>query len=107
MAGNITVSIKDRQTAESWLKMVNSINEDYKTAMEEATRTIKDIQTLSDGTIVDDLVGLADSFLNAAEVTFEGINAIADTVLKVLSTVEDFVDEAKGFVQDTLKKLFN
>lgn len=106
MAG-VQVSIKDRATAEKWLRSVNEINEEYKEAMEEAARTIADIQNLSDGTIVDELVGLADSFLNAAEVTFEGINEIADTVLKVLDTVEDFVDEAKGFVQDTLKKIFN
>lgn len=106
MAGNVQVAIKDEQTARQWLEMVNVINQDYKVAMQEAANVLEDMQNFADGTLVDEFVSFGSGLLTASEAVFEGINAIADTVTQVISTVSNFVEEAEGFIKNAVNQIF-
>lgn len=106
MAGNYQISVKDEASARRWLEMVQAINEDYRVAMEEASHTLDNIQNFADGTIVDEFVGFGSSLLTATTQVFEGIDSIADTVADILTAVNTFVEEAKGFISTTMDKLF-
>ena len=106
MAGNVQIAIKDRQTAGQWLNMVLAINEDYHTAMKEAGETLTDMQNFADGTLVDDFVNFGTDLLNAAEATFKGIDAIADTVNSVLNAVENFTSNVVEGIGSAITKIF-
>lgn len=103
MAGNVKVSVKDKDSANAWLMNVMEINDDYYEAMTDAGKVLQDMQNFADGTVVDELVGIANNLLTAAQNTFNAINTIADTVNKVLDTVSNFVDDALGFLGKAAK----
>ena len=106
MAGNTQISIKDEQSAKQWLAMVQTINEDYFTAMKEAGETLTDMQNFADGTLVDDFVHFGTDILNLAQDTFNAIDAIADTVNKVLDTVKNFTTDVVGGITSAVGKIF-
>ena len=99
----IKVSVKDKDSANAWLMNVMEINDDYYEAMTDAGKVLQDMQNFADGTVVDELVGIANNLLTAAQNTFNAINTIADTVNKVLDTVSNFVDDALGFLGKAAK----
>lgn len=92
----ITISIKDEQTAKQWLTMVEDLNSDYQQAMHDAGQTLVDVQEFSEGTMVDELVKYGTDLMNAAETTFTAIAEISGTVNTVLSKVNDFVQNTLG-----------
>lgn len=106
MAGNVQIAIKDEQTARQWLQMVQAINQDYFTAMKDAGDTLSDMQNFADGTLVDDFVEMGTNILNAAQTTFDTIDAIADTVNSILSTVQNFTQDVIGGIAGAVGKIF-
>ncbi len=106
MASNVQISIKDEQTARQWLQMVQAINEDYFTAMKDAGDTLSDMQNFADGTLVDDFVQFGTDILNAAQTTFNTIDAIADTVNSVLDKVKNFTSDIVGGISSAVGKIF-
>ena len=102
----VQISIKDEQSAKNWLAMVQEINEDYFTAMKEAGDCLTDMQNFADGTLVDDFVNLGTDILNAAQVTFEAVDAIADTVTNILNTVKNFSENVVGAIGGAVSKIF-
>ena len=106
MASNVQISIKDEQTARQWLQMVQAINEDYFTAMKDAGDTLSDMQNFADGTLVDDFVQFVTDILNAAQTTFNTIDAIADTVNSVLDKVKNFTSDVVGGISSAVGKIF-
>ncbi len=106
MAANTQISVKDRDTAKQWLDMVQQINEDYFTAMKDAGDTLSDMQNFADGTLVDDFVQFGTDILNAAQSTFNAIDAIADTVNNILDTVQKFTTDVVGGITSAVGKIF-
>lgn len=106
MAGNTQISIKDEQTAKQWLATVQGINEDYFEAMKGAADTLNDVQNAADGTLVDELVNFSTDLLNAAQSTFNAIDAIADTVTNVLGKVANFMSDVVGVITGAKSKSF-
>ena len=96
MAEGVKISIKDENSARSWLSEVVLINEDYHDAMKEAGETLEDMQNFADGTMVDEFVNLGSTILTAADATFQAINSIADTVNSFLSATGNFVSDVLG-----------
>ena len=106
MAGNLQIAVKDEQTAKQWLAMVQDINTDYQKAMTDAAETLINMQDFAEGTLVDDFVKYGNDLMNAAQVTFEAIDSIADTVNTILSKVGSFVTEAVSGIGKLASKLF-
>ena len=104
--GNMQISIKDRETANQWIGEVNEINESYRIAMKDAGDTLQSMADFCDGTIVDELYKYGTAICDAAQVTFEAINAIADTVTTILSKVESFTQDVVGSIGSALGKVF-
>lgn len=105
MAGNVQISIKDGQTAKAWLDLVRDINTDYQKAMTDASETLIHMQDFADGTLVDDYVKYGDGLLNAAQTTFNAVDAIADTVNTILGKVDTFVEGAVGGIGKLISKV--
>lgn len=105
MAGNVQIAIKDEQAAKQWLAMVQDINTDYQKAMTDAAETIINMQDFADGTLVDDFVKYGNDLLNAAQTTFEAIDAIADTVNDILGKVGNFVSNAVSGIGKLASKI--
>lgn len=91
---DVKVSIKDEQSAKQWLAQVQEINQDYYNAMADASETLINMKDFADGTLVDDFVEFGNELLTAAKSTFDAIDTIADTVNKVLSFAQNFVENA-------------
>ena len=98
MAGNVQISVKDKESANAWLMKVMTINEDYHSAMIDAGDALVDMQNFADGTVVDELVAVGDGIIGAANETFKAINTIADTVNTILGSVGDFVSTVTGWL---------
>ena len=98
MAGNVKVSVKDKDSANAWLERVMNINEDYHTAMKDAGDALVSMQDFADGTVVDELVAVGESLIGAANETFKAINTIADTVNTILGSVSKFAGEVAGWL---------
>lgn len=105
MAGNVQIAIKDEQTAKQWLAMVQDINTDYQKAMTDAAETLINMQEFADGTLVDNFVKYGNDLLNAAQTTFNAIDAIADTVNNILGKVGNFVEGAVGGIGKLVSKV--
>lgn len=106
MAGSMQISIRDEDTAKSWLRELEALNQDYFTAMKDAGDTLKDMANFCDGTLVDEYVKLADSVMNAAQTTFEAISTISDTVNTVLGKVKEFAGSAVAAIAQAAVKSF-
>lgn len=106
MAENLQISIKDEQSAKSWLAMVQQINEDYRVAMKDAGDTLVDMQNAADGTLVDDFVNFGTDILNAAQSTFNTIDKIADTVTNILNKVSSFTQDVVSSIGSAVGKIF-
>lgn len=103
---NITISIKEPAQANQWLSEVNSINEAYRVAMKDAGDTLQSMADFCEGTVVDELVKYGTAICDAAQVTFEAINAIADTVTSILDKVSNFTSDVVGSIGSALGKVF-
>lgn len=106
MAGQVQISIKDRESATAWLQTVEQINEDYRIAMKDAGDCLVNMQDFADGTLVDEFVKFGTDILNAAETTFNVINTIATTVNKILDTVTNFTENIVGNIGNAIGKIF-
>lgn len=104
---DLQISVKDEQTAKQWLAMVQDIDTDYKKAMTDASETIINMKDFADGTLVDEFVNYGTNLLNAAEMTFNAIDSIADTVNTILSKVGNFVSDAAGGIGKLFSKVLN
>ena len=102
----ITITISDESAAQSWLNEVQAINEDYKRYMESAAQCLQAMHESASGDLVDSIMDIGNSLLNAAQQTFEAIDAIADTVSKICQTVSDFQDTVKDGIRSLAQKLF-
>lgn len=100
------ISISNEQAAQTWLREVQAINEDYRIAMESAAHTLESVNQAASGTLVDDIANLGHDLLIASQTIFQSIDEIADTVANIVSKVGTFVDEAKDKVRDTFQKIF-
>ena len=100
------ISISNESAATAWLKQVLEIDEAYKIAMEEAAHTLEGMNEFASGTLVDDIVNLGHSLLNAGQTIFNCMDEIADTVADVVGKVGAFVDETKDKIKSTFQKLF-
>ena len=100
------ISIKDTASAIVWRKNVEKINEDYRVAMKDAGDCLVDMQNFAEGTLVDNLVNYGTAIINAAEKTFEAINAIAKTVNDILDKVGQFSEGVVSGIKN-LGKMFN
>lgn len=105
MAGNVQVAIKDEQTAKQWLALVQDINTDYQKAMTDAAETMINMQDFADGTMVDEFVKYGTELMNAAQTTYQAIDAIADTVNTILSKVNTFVTDTIGGIGKLVGKV--
>ncbi len=103
---NIQISIKEPAVANNWLQEVNQINEAYREAMKDAGDTLQSMADFCEGTIVDELVNYGTAICEAAQVTFEAINAIADTVNSILDKVSNFTQDVVGSIGSALGKVF-
>lgn len=99
MAEGVQISVSEEKAANDWLGNVMLINEDYHQAMQEAGETLVDMQNFADGTMVDELVNLGSTMLDAAKKTFDAINTIADTVKQALGLLGGFVEGAKEAIK--------
>jgi uncharacterized protein YgfB (UPF0149 family) len=104
---DLQISVKDEQTAKQWLAMVQDINTDYQKAMTDAAETMINMQDFADGTLVDEFVKYGTSLMNAAQVTFQAIDAIADTVNTILSKVSNFAKDAVSGIGKLVSKILN
>lgn len=105
MASNVQIAIKDEQTAKQWLAQVQDINTDYQKAMTDAAETLINMQDFAEGTLVDDFVKYGTDLMNAAQMTFNAIETIADTVNTILSTVSNFVEGTVGGIGKLVGKI--
>ncbi len=106
MAEGLQISIKDRDTAMSWLANITLINEDYHVAMKEATECIQNVNEFGEGTLIDELVQFGTDLLNAGETIFTAIDEIADTVTNVIDKVENFVGDAVSAIGSAIGNIF-
>ncbi len=106
MAESYQISVKDRESAMSWLNMVTQINEDYHVAMKEASECLVEMQNFAEGTLVDDIVKLGTDLLNAGETIFGAISSIADTVTNIISKLENFVGDAVNTITNAIGSIF-
>jgi len=107
MAGNVQIAIKDEQAAKEWLAKVQDIDTDYLKAMTDATESLANIEDFADGTMVDELVNYANGLCNAAEKTFNAIDAIAGTVSEIVSLAEKFKSEALSCIGKLANTILN
>ena len=105
MASQTQISIKDRNTAQQWLRSVEAINEEYHRAMEDASKCIEGIGEFMEGTAVDEFAKAGNKMLTCTERTFKQISEISNTVNSILNAVEKFTDNVVGGISG-LSKLF-
>ena len=106
MDGNMNISIKDQAAALSWLNQITLLNEEYHAEMQDAGRTLQQTKEFAEGTVVDELVNLGSSSLDAAQKTFEAIDAIAQTVEKVCSIVGGWQEGIIGKIGGAISSLY-
>ena len=106
MAGNVTFNINDPDSARQWLQYVQAINEDYFTAMKDAGDCLNSMSDFCDGTIVDEFYKYGTAILDAAKVTFDALDKIADTVTSILDQVSNFTENVVGAITGALGKAF-
>ena len=102
----ITITINDRSAADSWLREVEAINQDYKSAMDAAAQCLQEMKGDASGDLVDQIADIGGSLMNAAQQTFEAIGAIAETVSKICDLVEDFQEGVKTGLKNLATKIF-
>ena len=101
------ISIKDSTSARNWLAMVEGINQDYMTAMQEAEQVLKHVNDVMEGTIVDEIVALSDKLLTAGKTIFDGISTISEEVNGIIDAVSGAVDSAKNLFSSAVNAIFN
>ena len=106
MAANTNISIKDETSARKWLQEVQTINQDYKVAIQDAGDTLYQMKDFADGTLVDDFVDMGSKILTAAESTYEAIDSIAGTVNTILDAVKNFTEDIVGGIAGAVRTIF-
>ena len=88
------------------IRISTLLNEEYHAEMQDAGQTLQQTKEFAEGTVVDELVDLGSSSLDAAQKTFEAIDAIAQTVEKVCSIVGDWQEGIIGKIGGAISSLF-
>ena len=93
------INIKSRDAAIAWRDAVMETNEEYNRVMEDASRTIEDIKTFADGTLIDEFVSLSYNLMGAAKKIFEGMNQIYGMVSTVVDRLTDMTSTISGAIK--------
>ncbi len=94
-----TINLKSSEAAIAWRDAVMQTNEEYNRVMEDAARTIEEIKTFADGTLIDEFVGLSYNLMNVTKKIFQGMNKIYDMVSSVVSQFTGMNNAISGAIK--------
>lgn len=99
------IHMEDRASAEKWLADVRALNEKAEKAVTDAGQAVTDIQTMADGTLIDELVEGGAKLMKVAEGLSKTMSGFTSMVRSVLEMGEDFVKNGKSYIERAFKAI--
>lgn len=95
------IAIEGTDAANNWKSRATDLNQRTETTLREVSTLLEQVNTFAEGTLVDEIVDVGSTLVNATTHLMEGMNMIFSVVEGLLSKLAELFTAGTRNTQDT------